>query len=123
MEGDTNLKVVKYDRTPIMSTYLMAFIVGEYDYVEGKDSDGVLVRVYTPVGKKEQGQFALEVILRSISHLNLLVKKNIRSVALIYVCLIVVGCSKNLTLLQRLLQDCLSTAKNRPDRPRGLCCW
>ena len=61
MEGDTNLKVVKYDRTPIMSTYLIAFVVGEYDYVEAKDSDGVLVRVYTPVGKKEQGQFALEV--------------------------------------------------------------
>ena len=44
-----------------MSTYLIAFVVGEYDYVEAKDADGVLVRVYTPVGKKEQGQFALEV--------------------------------------------------------------
>ena len=61
MEGDTNIKVVKYERTPIMSTYLIAFVVGEYDYVEAKDADGVLVRVYTPVGKKEQGQFALEV--------------------------------------------------------------
>ena len=36
-------------------------IVGEYDYVEARDSDGVLVRVYTPVGKKEQGEFALNV--------------------------------------------------------------
>lgn len=44
-----------------MSTYLVAYIVGEYDYIEGKDSDGVVVRVYTPLGKKEQGQFALEV--------------------------------------------------------------
>ena len=61
LEGDTNWKVVKYDKTPIMSTYLIAFVVGEYDYVEGKDADGVLIRVYTPVGKKEQGQFALDV--------------------------------------------------------------
>ena len=60
-ESDANLKVVKYDRTPIMSTYLLAYVIGEYDYVEDTDSDGVKVRVYTPVGKKEQGQFALEV--------------------------------------------------------------
>ena len=61
LESDANLKVVKYDRTPIMSTYLLAYVIGEYDYVEDTDSDGVKVRVYTPVGKKEQGQFALEV--------------------------------------------------------------
>lgn len=52
---------MEYERTPIMSTYLLAFIIGEYDYVEAKDADGVLVRVYTPTGKKEQGEFALQV--------------------------------------------------------------
>jgi len=61
LEGDDKHRVVKFDRTPNMSTYLLAMIVGEYDYVEDRDSDGVLVRVYTPVGKKEQGQFALNV--------------------------------------------------------------
>ena len=59
MEG--NLKCVTFARTPIMSTYLLAFIVGEFDYVEQKDANGVLVRVYTPVGKREQGRFALDV--------------------------------------------------------------
>lgn len=59
MEG--NLKRVTFARTPIMSTYLLAFIVGEFDYVEQRDTNGVLVRVYTPVGKKQQGQFALDV--------------------------------------------------------------
>ena len=39
-----------YDRTPIMSTYLVAFVIGEFDYVEGKDRNGVLIRTYTPVG-------------------------------------------------------------------------
>ena len=47
--------------TPVMSTYLLAFIVGEYDYVEETDANGVLVRVYTPVGKAEEGRFALNV--------------------------------------------------------------
>lgn len=64
--GDKGLKVVTFERTPIMSTYLLAFVVGEYDFVESKDSDGVIVRVYTPMGKKEQGQFALEVAVKTL---------------------------------------------------------
>jgi puromycin-sensitive aminopeptidase len=44
-----------------MSTYLLAFVVGEYDYIEEKDKNGCLVRVYTPLGKKHFGKFALEV--------------------------------------------------------------
>lgn len=58
---DASLKTVKYAPSPVMSTYLVAFVVGEFDFVEGKDADGVLIRVYTPKGKAIQGQFALEV--------------------------------------------------------------
>lgn len=58
---DENLVEVKFARTPVMSTYLVAFVVGEYDFVETRSKDGVCVRVYTPVGKAEQGKFALEV--------------------------------------------------------------
>ena len=61
MKEDGDNKTVVFNRTPIMSTYLLAFIVGEYDYIEDKDSNGVVVRVYTPLGKKEQGRFALNV--------------------------------------------------------------
>ena len=61
IESNEDLQLVKFGKTPIMSTYLVAFIVGEFDYVEDNTSDGVAVRVYTPVGKKEQGQFALDV--------------------------------------------------------------
>jgi len=43
-----------------MSTYLVAFVIGEYDYIEINDANGIKIRVYTPVGKKEHGQFALE---------------------------------------------------------------
>ena len=58
---DASLKTVKYAKSPVMSTYLVAFVVGEFDFVEGKDADGVLIRVYTPKGKAIQGEFALEV--------------------------------------------------------------
>lgn len=62
--------LVRYDfqTTPVMSTYLVAVVVGEYDYVEDKSSDGVLVRVYTPKGKKEQGVFALEVATKVLPY-------------------------------------------------------
>ncbi|GJQ68392.1 Psa [Trypoxylus dichotomus] len=58
----------EFETTPIMSTYLVAVVVGEYDYVEEHSADGVLVRVYTPRGKKEQGLFALEVATKVLPY-------------------------------------------------------
>jgi len=64
---DTSRKVVTFATTPIMSTYLVAIVVGEFDYVEGKTEEGITVRVYSPVGKKDQGQFALECGVRALT--------------------------------------------------------
>jgi len=55
------MEVVLMNILGAVVTFLLAFVVGEYDYVEDKDQDGVTVRVYTPKGKAVQGQFALEV--------------------------------------------------------------
>lgn len=66
--GDSSCVEIKFDRTPVMSTYLLAFIVGEYDYVVDKTVDGVDVRVYTPVGKKEQGNFGLHVATKVLPY-------------------------------------------------------
>ena len=65
--GEGGLKTVRFAETPVMSTYLLAFIVGEFDHVETQTEEGVTVRVYTPVGRREQGRFALEVAARSLS--------------------------------------------------------
>lgn len=59
-------KVVTFDQTPIMSTYLLAFIVGHFDFLEKTTKHGVKVRAYTAPGKKDQGQFALDVAARSL---------------------------------------------------------
>ncbi|XP_053689558.1 puromycin-sensitive aminopeptidase [Sabethes cyaneus] len=64
------LRVLKFDRTPIMSTYLVAVVVGEFDFVEGRTKDGVLVRVYTPVGRNEQGSFARDVAIDVLHYYN-----------------------------------------------------
>jgi len=68
-EDTSDYRVVKFETSPKMSTYLVAIVVGEYDYVE--DSQGsVKVRVYTPLGKTEQGRFALETSKRAIQFYN-----------------------------------------------------
>ncbi|CAG8660596.1 21427_t:CDS:10 [Cetraspora pellucida] len=60
-------KCVKFATTPIMSTYLIAFIVGDLAYVEtsttGLHNGGkpVLVRVYATKGNEHLGQFSLDV--------------------------------------------------------------
>lgn len=61
-----DLKTVRFQQTPIMSTYLLAFYVGEVDYLENiiqmpVSKNNVAVRVYTPKDKKEQGRFALKL--------------------------------------------------------------
>ncbi|XP_059454325.1 aminopeptidase M1-like [Corylus avellana] len=63
---DGHLKTVSYQESPIMSTYLVAVVVGLFDYVEDRTSDGVKVRVYCQVGKANQGKFALGVAVRTL---------------------------------------------------------
>ena len=49
-----------YVPSPRMSSYLVCFVVGEFDCLETETSTGIKVRVWTPLGKKMQGTFALE---------------------------------------------------------------
>ena len=49
---------VHFSTSPKMSSYLVAVIVGNFEYIEG-ESDGIPIRVWTSPGKKELGRFAL----------------------------------------------------------------
>ncbi|KJE96694.1 aminopeptidase puromycin sensitive [Capsaspora owczarzaki ATCC 30864] len=60
-------KEVTFSTTPIMSTYILAFAVGEFDHIESKTSEGVTIRVYTPPTLAEQGRFALNVAVKTLS--------------------------------------------------------
>eukprot|EP01095_Lingulamoeba_sp_RSL-Kostka_P011748 TRINITY_DN4557_c0_g1_i2.p1 TRINITY_DN4557_c0_g1~~TRINITY_DN4557_c0_g1_i2.p1 ORF type:complete len:672 (+),score=285.29 TRINITY_DN4557_c0_g1_i2:90-2105(+) len=52
-----------------MSTYLLAFVIGEFDKISRETCNGrVLVSVYTPKGKSEQGEFALDVAARTLPY-------------------------------------------------------
>ncbi|KAG2578560.1 hypothetical protein PVAP13_6NG203300 [Panicum virgatum] len=60
------IKTVYYEESPLMSTYLVAIVVGLFDYIESSTSEGTKVRVYTQVGKTNQGTFALDVGVKSL---------------------------------------------------------
>jgi puromycin-sensitive aminopeptidase len=64
VESDTDLgngqRTVSYRPTMIMSTYLVAWVVGAFDESETLDVDGVPLRVITPLGKVHLSQLALE---------------------------------------------------------------
>jgi puromycin-sensitive aminopeptidase len=59
-------KIVTFSPSPKMSTYLLAFIVGEFEYLEGKTKNGVKIRVFTTRGKKGHAKFALDVAIRAL---------------------------------------------------------
>ncbi|GFY96739.1 aminopeptidase M1 [Actinidia rufa] len=61
-----NIKTVHYQESPIMSTYLVAVVIGLFDYVEDFTSDGIKVRVYCQVSKANQGKFALDVAVKTL---------------------------------------------------------
>ncbi|MCJ1400616.1 Aminopeptidase 2 mitochondrial [Xylographa trunciseda] len=59
-------KAVTFNKTPLMSTYLLAFIIGELNYIES-NSFRVPVRVYaTPDKDIEHGRFSLELAARTL---------------------------------------------------------
>ena len=67
---DAGFKSIMFARTPIMSTYLMAFVVGDLSYIEQEAVNNTTVGVWTTRGKEEQGRFALETSARMLGFFN-----------------------------------------------------
>lgn len=59
-------KVVRFERTPRMSTYLVFFGVGEFEFLEDASAQP-LVRVAVAPGKKEFGRYALDIARKSLA--------------------------------------------------------
>ena len=64
------MKTVTFTESPIMSTYLLAFIVAELSVIEQKADNGTLIRVMTTRGKEEQGRFALDTSVSLLTYFN-----------------------------------------------------
>lgn len=71
--SNSSLKFVTFEKTPVMSTYLLAWAVGDFEYVEAKTQrkykgKSIPVRVYTTRGLKEQARFALECAHQTVDY-------------------------------------------------------
>ena len=64
------LKAVRFAETPVMSTYLLAFVVGKLSHLEKEAASGTRVGVWTTPGKEEQGRFALDTSVKLLSFFN-----------------------------------------------------
>ena len=64
------VREVRFEETPVMSTYLLAFIVGDLAVIEQSADDGTLIRVWATRGKEEQGRFALETSRKLLAYFN-----------------------------------------------------
>eukprot|EP00929_Paragymnodinium_shiwhaense_P078270 TRINITY_DN40547_c0_g1_i1.p1 TRINITY_DN40547_c0_g1~~TRINITY_DN40547_c0_g1_i1.p1 ORF type:complete len:870 (-),score=221.05 TRINITY_DN40547_c0_g1_i1:33-2642(-) len=54
--------------TPKMSSYIVAFCVGQFDFLQSQSADGTLVRVLSCPGRVEEGRFALKCAVRAVDY-------------------------------------------------------
>lgn len=69
-EHESGYKIVRFEPTPKMSTYLVAFIIGDFEFIEGQTKDGVKVRIFVTPGKKHQAKFALDTAIKTLEFFN-----------------------------------------------------
>ena len=64
------LRSVRFGETPVMSTYLLAFVVGDIVSVEQEAANGTTVGVWTTRGKESQAGFALDTSVKLLGYFN-----------------------------------------------------
>ena len=70
IEAGSGLKALSFAETPVMSTYLLAFVVGDLVKIEAQANDTTRVAIWTTPGKEAQGQFALDTSVRLLGFFN-----------------------------------------------------
>jgi len=71
VDENKGTKTVFFQRTPKMSTYLLAFVVGDLEYIEGhtkriNNFDSKTIRIYGTKGNKNKMHFALDAAVRGL---------------------------------------------------------
>ena len=62
--------ITTFEPTPIMSTYLLAFVIGKVEYLESATKSGITVRTYATRANVQYTAFALEVAVKCIELYN-----------------------------------------------------
>jgi puromycin-sensitive aminopeptidase len=67
--GDDKVEV-SFLESPKMSTYLLAWCIGEFDYVQAQTKHGVLIKVYAARGQAASCQYALDCGVKALDSFN-----------------------------------------------------
>jgi puromycin-sensitive aminopeptidase len=70
VKQDDGRYVTEFEKTPRMSTYLLAFVYGNMKYLEAKTKDGVLVRTYATPDNVAYTDFALDCAVKTLEFYN-----------------------------------------------------
>lgn len=62
----THKKQVDFNKTPLMSTYLVAFIVGDLKYVELKEDFRIPIKVYATPGSEHLGEYSAKIAAKTL---------------------------------------------------------
>lgn len=68
--NDSGTTIHKFKSTPVMSTYLLAFVVGEIRSVHDKTKDGVEINVYSTPDNLPHTGFALDAAVKALEFYN-----------------------------------------------------
>jgi len=68
--GEAGKRTVRFEPTPLMSTYLLVFVVGDMASVEAVSKNGTRVGVWATRGNEQYGRFALDNSLRILDYMN-----------------------------------------------------
>lgn len=67
--NNQKMKIIKFQTTPKMSTYLLAYIIGEFDGQSQTSSlTNVVTTVYTVPGKAHEASFCLDVAVKCLDY-------------------------------------------------------
>jgi len=69
MPFEADEKIVIFEKTPPMASYLVVLACGKFEWLEGEVA-GVKLRIMTTIGKKEFGRYALEVTKKLLAYYN-----------------------------------------------------
>ena len=59
-------KTTTFNTTPVMSSYLLAFVVGDFRHVQAHTAGNVPVRVYSTPGNEHLGQFSVDLAAKTL---------------------------------------------------------
>lgn len=64
--NDGNAQLTVFETTPVMSTYLLAFVYGNIHFLEAKTKTGVVVRTYATSDNVQHTKFALDIAVKCL---------------------------------------------------------